>query len=167
MTEKKKSVFGPIISRRLGVSLGVDLLPFKTCSLDCVYCECGATTNLTMERGDFYPVERVLAELDAFFEKNEKIDYVTFSGVGEPTLHTGIGRIIRAVKSKRPEVRIEPILATVSATYSATFLPPKCQGLRRLFRHYIRPDLVPPGGPTVTPLYGKNSLCSKKVLSCI
>ena len=48
MTQKMKSVFGPIISRRLGVSLGVDLLPFKTCSLDCVYCECGATTNLTM-----------------------------------------------------------------------------------------------------------------------
>ena len=106
MTEKKKSVFGPIISRRLGVSLGVDLLPFKTCSLDCVYCECGATTNLTMERGDFYPVERVLEELDAFFAKHEKIDYVTFSGVGEPTLHTGIGQIIRAVKAKRPEVKI-------------------------------------------------------------
>ena len=106
MTEKKKSVFGPIISRRLGVSLGVDLLPFKTCSLDCVYCECGTTTNLTMKRGDFYPVERVLAELDAFFEKHEKIDYVTFSGVGEPTLHTGIGQIIRAVKAKRPEVKI-------------------------------------------------------------
>ena len=106
MTQKKKSVFGPIISRRLGVSLGVDLLPFKTCSLDCVYCECGATTNLTMERGDFYPVERVLEELDAFFAKHEKIDYVTFSGVGEPTLHTGIGRIIRAVKAKRPEVKI-------------------------------------------------------------
>ena len=99
MTQKMKSVFGPIISRRLGVSLGVDLLPFKTCSLDCVYCECGATTNLTMERGDFYPVERTLAELDAFFEKHEKIDYVTFSGVGEPTLHTGIGRIVRAVNS--------------------------------------------------------------------
>ena len=72
MTQKMKSVFGPIISRRLGVSLGVDLLPFKTCSLDCVYCECGATTNLTMERGDFYPVERTLAELDAFWEKAKK-----------------------------------------------------------------------------------------------
>ena len=106
MAQKMKSVFGPIISRRLGVSLGVDLLPFKTCSLDCVYCECGATTNLTVERGDFYPVERVLDELDAFFVKHEKIDYVTFSGVGEPTLHTGIGQIIRAVKAKRPEVKI-------------------------------------------------------------
>ena len=106
MTQKMKSIFGPIISRRLGISLGIDLLPFKTCSLDCVYCECGATTNLTMERGDFYPVERVLEELDAFFAKHEKIDYVTFSGVGEPTLHTGIGRIIRVVKAKRPEVKI-------------------------------------------------------------
>ena len=106
MAQKMKSVFGPIISRRLGVSLGVDLLPFKTCSLDCVYCECGATTNLTMERGDFYPVERVLAELDDFFAKHGKVDYVTFSGVGEPTLHTGIGQIVRALKTKHPEVRI-------------------------------------------------------------
>ena len=84
MTQKMKSVFGPIISRRLGVSLGVDLLPFKTCSLDCVYCECGATTNLTMERGDFYPVERVLAELDADMRRNRE-----FAGA----LRTGDGNL--------------------------------------------------------------------------
>ena len=103
---KTKCVFGPVPSRRLGLSLGIDLLPFKTCSMDCVYCECGATTNLTCDRREYFPTADVIAELDATLERHPKIDYVTFSGVGEPTLHTGIGRIIRAVKAKRPEVRI-------------------------------------------------------------
>jgi len=106
MTQKMKSVFGPLSSRRLGISLGVDLLPFKTCSLNCVYCECGANTNLTTERGDFYPAERVLEELESFFAKHRRIDYVTFSGMGEPTLHTGIGTVIRGVKAKHPDVKI-------------------------------------------------------------
>ena len=106
MTQKMKSVFGPLSSRRLGRSLGVDLLPFKTCSLNCVYCECGATTNLTTERGDFYPASRVLEELEEFFAKHVNIDYVTFSGMGEPTLHTGIGEVIRGVKAKHPDVKI-------------------------------------------------------------
>lgn len=103
---KTKCVFGPVPSRRLGVSLGVDLLPFKTCSLDCVYCECGRTTDLTTRRAEYCPTESVLDELDAFFATGEKIDCMTFSGVGEPTLHNGIGRIIEHVKAKHPEIRI-------------------------------------------------------------
>ena len=59
-------LFGPVFSRRLGRSLGVDLLPYKTCSLDCVYCECGATTDLSSTLAEFVPVEAVLAELDAY-----------------------------------------------------------------------------------------------------
>lgn len=56
---KNKYLFGPVPSRRLGVSLGVDLVPYKTCSLDCVYCECGKTTHLTVNRKEYVPVENV------------------------------------------------------------------------------------------------------------
>lgn len=103
---KTKAVFGPIPSRRLGLSLGIDLLPFKTCPLDCVYCECGATTNLTAVRKEYYPTESVIAEIDAKLAEHPKIDYLTFSGVGEPTLHAGIGRIIGHVKSNWPGIRV-------------------------------------------------------------
>jgi len=99
-------LFGPVFSRRLGRSLGVDLLPYKTCSLDCVYCECGATTELTTQRAEFVPVDKVIAELDAYLGKNPELDYITFSGSGEPTLHAGIGRIISHLKSKHPRYRV-------------------------------------------------------------
>ena len=103
---KTKCVFGPVPSRRLGLSLGIDLLPFKTCSMDCVYCECGATTNLTCERKEYFPTDDVITEIDSVLSKNPKIDCVTFSGVGEPTLHSGIGRIIRHIHSHYPDLRI-------------------------------------------------------------
>lgn len=103
---KKKCVFGPVQSRRLGVSLGIDLLPFKTCSMDCVYCECGATTNLTLKRAEYVPTEQVLAELDEKIASGVKPDYITFSGAGEPTLHTGIGRIISHIKAKHAPCKV-------------------------------------------------------------
>ena len=103
---KTKCVFGPIPSRRLGRSLGIDLLPYKTCSMDCVYCECGATTVLTSERKEYFPTSAVLAELDAVLAKDHEIDFVTFSGVGEPTLHSGIGEIIRHIRLHYPELKI-------------------------------------------------------------
>ena len=96
-------VFGPIASRRLGISLGVDLVPSKTCPLDCVYCEAGKTTNLTAERREYVPVDKVLEELDAVLAKHPKLDYVTFSGSGEPTLNSRIGDVVKFVKSKYPE----------------------------------------------------------------
>ena len=99
-------LFGPVFSRRLGRSLGVDLLPYKTCSLNCVYCECGATTELTTQRAEFVPVDQIIAELDAYLRKNRDLDYITFSGSGEPTLHAGIGRIISHLKSKHPRYRV-------------------------------------------------------------
>lgn len=103
---KTKSVFGPIRSRRLGQSLGIDLLPFKTCPLDCVYCECGATTDLTLERREYCSTQTVLDEIDSVLMQHPKLDYLTFSGVGEPTLHSGIGRIIEHVKSHWQNVKI-------------------------------------------------------------
>lgn len=104
--EKTRSVFGPIPSRRLGLSLGIDLLLFKTCPLDCVYCECGATTDHTCERKAYFPTASVIAEIDAALAAHPKIDYLTFSGVGEPTLHSGIGEIIWHVKTNWPSVRV-------------------------------------------------------------
>ena len=99
-------VFGPIASRRLGISLGVDLVPSKTCPLDCVYCEAGKTTDLTMERREYVPVDKVLEELDAVLSKHPKLDYVTFSGSGEPTLNSRIGDVVKFVKKNYPEYPI-------------------------------------------------------------
>lgn len=99
-------VFGPVASRRLGVSLGVDLVRPKTCPLDCVYCEAGATTRLTMERREYVPVDEVVRELDAVLSQHPKLDYVTFSGSGEPTLNSRIGDVVRFVKTRYPEYRL-------------------------------------------------------------
>ena len=70
-----KHLFGPVPSRRLGMSLGIDLIPHKICSLNCVYCECGATTRLTHERKEYVPVEEIYRELKDFFKKNPPIDF--------------------------------------------------------------------------------------------
>lgn len=89
-------VFGPVASRRLGRSLGVDLVPYKTCPYDCVYCQLGCTTEKTVERGDWTPIDTVLGELAA--KLSLKPDYITLGGSGEPTLNLGIGRLIREIK---------------------------------------------------------------------
>jgi wyosine [tRNA(Phe)-imidazoG37] synthetase (radical SAM superfamily) len=101
-----KYLFGPVPSRRLGISLGVDLVTHKICSLDCVYCECGSTTNLTCERKEYVPLKDVLKELDHYFENNQNPDYITFSGSGEPTLNTTIGKVIEFIKKRRKEVSV-------------------------------------------------------------
>lgn len=89
-------VFGPVLSRRLGLSLGVDLLPLKTCSMDCSYCEIGSTTCLTTRRDRFVPEMRVLREIRSVCDQD--FDFLTFAGSGEPTLHSGLGDIIRAAR---------------------------------------------------------------------
>jgi wyosine [tRNA(Phe)-imidazoG37] synthetase (radical SAM superfamily) len=101
-----KHLFGPVPSRRLGMSLGIDLIPHKICSLNCVYCECGATTRLTNERLEYVPVEEVCSELHDFFKNNPDPDYLTFSGAGEPTLHRHIGDVIDFLKELRPTVPV-------------------------------------------------------------
>ncbi len=98
MSREYKYIFGPVMSRRLGRSLGVDLTPFKTCSLNCIYCECGPTTNLTLERQEFYPVQEIIDELKDFLSSKPELDIITFSGSGEPTLHSGIGEVINWIK---------------------------------------------------------------------
>jgi wyosine [tRNA(Phe)-imidazoG37] synthetase (radical SAM superfamily) len=99
-------IFGPVPSRRLGISLGVDLVTHKICSLDCVYCECGKTTNLTRQRRAYVSFEAVKAELDHYWEHNEDPDYITFSGSGEPTLNRELGRVIAYIKDQKPGVKV-------------------------------------------------------------
>jgi wyosine [tRNA(Phe)-imidazoG37] synthetase (radical SAM superfamily) len=101
-----KHLFGPVPSRRLGMSLGVDLVPHKVCSLNCIYCECGPTTKLTLDRKEYVKYDKVVQELDHFFSDNPDPDYITFSGAGEPTLNTRVGEVIRYIKGIRPEVSL-------------------------------------------------------------
>lgn len=98
--ESSGVVFGPVPSRRLGMSLGIDVIPMKICSYDCIYCEVGKTTHRTMERKEYVSEETVVRALkDYLGEAHEnRPEYVTFSGSGEPTLNSGIGRMIRAGK---------------------------------------------------------------------
>ena len=84
------------------MSLGVDLVPYKTCTMDCVYCESGKTTDLTVDRSEFFPTEDIIQELDSYMSTAPDVDFITFSGAGEPTLHSGIGRIIEFLKTKYP-----------------------------------------------------------------
>jgi wyosine [tRNA(Phe)-imidazoG37] synthetase (radical SAM superfamily) len=125
-------LFGPVPSRRLGISLGIDLVPHKTCLFNCVYCECGRTTNLTCERREYVPTNEVIAELDEFLATAPDLDYVTFAGSGEPTLHSGIGEIISFIKDRYPCYRVAVL------TNSALFTDP---GVRAAL---MRADLVVP-----------------------
>lgn len=93
-----KYVFGPVPSRRLGISLGIDIIPFKTCSFDCIYCECGRTTRLLAERHSFMPSDRVVVEVRENLDRLKYVDYLTFSGSGEPTLNRDIGHLISRIK---------------------------------------------------------------------
>lgn len=100
-------LFGPVPSRRLGMSLGVDLVPKKVCSLDCVYCEVGKTTELTTSRKEYVPFAELVAELDRYFAENSQDpDHITFSGYGEPTLNSRIGDIIAHIKQIKPHIPI-------------------------------------------------------------
>ena len=101
-----KYLFGPVPSRRLGMSLGIDLVPQKVCSLNCVYCECSYTTQLTIDRKEYVPYDIVTQELVHYFQNNTAPDYITFSGSGEPTLNSRIGDIIQFIKHNIPSIPI-------------------------------------------------------------
>ena len=92
-----KHVFGPVPSRRLGISLGVDLVVSKSCNLNCIFCECGATKKIQLERQRFKDMNEILNEIQSVLE-DIKPDYVTFSGSGEPTLSLDLGNISKAIK---------------------------------------------------------------------
>ncbi len=91
--------FGPVPSRRLGLSLGIDILPLKTCNLNCIYCELGPTHEYTCERGGYSDPDDIGRELAQFLDENQPaLDVVTITASGEPTLHTRLGGIIQAVR---------------------------------------------------------------------
>ncbi len=92
-------LFGPVPSRRLGLSLGINIIPHKTCNYNCIYCEVGKTTFLTNIRQSFYNIEDIKKDFLEHVDKVGKFDFITFSGSGEPTLNKDIGELIRFVKS--------------------------------------------------------------------
>ena len=144
-----KYVFGPVPSRRLGKSLGIDTIPLKTCNWNCVYCQLGRTKPVVNERKDYYPPEEILDEVHQALETHKpgEIDWVTFVGSGEPTLHAGIGWLIRQVKGMTdlpvavitngallylPEVRQDLLPADA-------VLPSLDAGTAKLYRQINRP----------------------------
>jgi wyosine [tRNA(Phe)-imidazoG37] synthetase (radical SAM superfamily) len=93
-------VFGPVPSRRLGFSLGVDILPRKWCTFDCIYCQIGKTTNKEVERKGFFDPQEIVKEVLEGVGTSEQSDFITFSGSGEPTLNLDLGWIIKEIKRK-------------------------------------------------------------------
>lgn len=144
-----KYVFGPVPSRRLGQSLGIDTIPLKTCNWNCVYCQLGRSVPLTNERQEYFPREEILSEVEGALAAHRpgEIDWVTFVGSGEPTLYLGIGWLIQEVKKLTelpiavitngalfylPEIRQELVLAEA-------ILPTLDAGNARLYRRINRP----------------------------
>ncbi|MBW1759301.1 MAG: radical SAM protein [Deltaproteobacteria bacterium] len=99
MKKKYRYLFGPVPSRRFGRSLGVDLTPFKTCTLDCVFCQLGRTLKKTITRKEYVPTEAVLAELEDWMKTDGEADFITLSGSGEPTLHSRFGEVLEFIRA--------------------------------------------------------------------
>ena len=142
-------LFGPVPSRRLGISLGLDLVPMKTCTLNCIYCECGRTTHLTLNRREYVPFEEVKKELSHFLSHNPMPDYITFSGSGEPTLNSTIGDVIHFIKTQTFNI---PVAVLTNGTLlfqrkvrddikDATVVIPSLDAVtKKTFAKIVRPD---------------------------
>ena len=145
-----KYLFGPVPSRRLGMSLGVDLVPKKVCSLDCVYCEVGKTTKLTIDRKEYIKFNRIKEELIHYFNNNIDPDYITFSGSGEPTLNVRIGEILQFIKQNKPDI---PVAVLTNGTmffdknvrnaikYANVVLPSLDAATESVFKRINRPPI--------------------------
>ena len=142
---KREYVFGPVPSRRLGRSLGVDLVPFKTCTYDCIYCQLGRTTKKTLQRKEWIPIDVVIDQLRA--KLSSKPDYITLSGSGEPTLYSRLEELISRIKDTTdipvavltngsllwvPEIRSSLRLADL-------VIPSLDAGCSRVFQYVNRP----------------------------
>ncbi len=142
-------IYGPIPSRRLGRSLGVDPIPLKTCNWNCIYCQLGRSTPLTNERREYAPRGEILAELETVLSHHvpSEIDFISFVGSGEPTLHSGLGWLVHQVKARTaipvavitngsllylPEVRTALLPADV-------VMPTLSAGTAAVYRHIHRP----------------------------
>jgi wyosine [tRNA(Phe)-imidazoG37] synthetase (radical SAM superfamily) len=135
MSNAYQYLFGPVPSRRLGRSLGVDLIPFKTCTMNCRFCQLGDSECARSERREYVPTQDVLAELEQWKKSGGQADHITLAGSGEPTLHTGFGEVLHWTKENSdcpsvllsngsllylPEVRVAAAIADkVKVTLSA------------------------------------------------
>jgi wyosine [tRNA(Phe)-imidazoG37] synthetase (radical SAM superfamily) len=93
-------LYGPVPSRRLGISLGISPIPKKTCNYSCIYCQLGRTDHMTNQRQMFFPVEKILGEFDEINQRHLSYDVITIVGEGEPTLYSGLGQLILALQQK-------------------------------------------------------------------
>ena len=144
---KTKYTYGPVPSRRLGRSLGVDLIPFKICSYDCIYCQLGRTTNKTIELKEYFPIDEILRDVKQRLTEISRPDYITLAGSGEPTLHSGIDEIIRRIK----EITDIPVAVLTNGSLfwmdkvresvlgADLIIPSLDAGDEKTFRHVNRP----------------------------
>jgi wyosine [tRNA(Phe)-imidazoG37] synthetase (radical SAM superfamily) len=147
MAESQKHLYGPVASRRLGLSLGVDIVPLKVCPLDCVYCQLGKTSDKSMERRQYVSADQILTELSSTLGRGLEADFITIGGSGEPTLNSNLGRIVEGIKDMTdipvavltngvlfcsPDVRADCIKADV-------VLPSLDAGDEQTFRKINRP----------------------------
>jgi len=136
---EQKYIFGPVPSRRLGRSLGVDLVPYKTCTFDCIYCDLGRTTHKTVSRQSYVPPEEIQGELELYLSVlDKKPDYITLSGSGEPTLNNNIGQIIRGAK----EITSIPVAVLTNSSLLS---------LEEVRNDLSEADLVVPSLDAITP----------------
>ena len=98
--KKYKYLFGPLMSRRFGRSLGIDLCPMKTCSYDCIFCQLGKTPQKSIKRKEFFPLDQICDEISHFLETDGNAEYITLAGSGEPTLYSRFGELIDFIHSK-------------------------------------------------------------------
>ncbi|MCK4825117.1 radical SAM protein, partial [bacterium] len=144
-----KYVFGPVPSRRLGQSLGIDTIPLKTCNWNCIYCQLGRSKPLRNERLDYIPLSEIMSQFKIALgsHKPEEIDWITFVGSGEPTLHAGIGWLINEVK-KLTDIPVAVItngsllfLQSVRKALKAAdaVLPSLDAGTQKLYKKINRP----------------------------
>ena len=138
-TRKPKYIFGPVPSRRLGRSLGVDLVPYKTCTFDCIYCDLGRTTHKTTSRQSYITSGEIKKELELTLPiLDKKPDFITLSGSGEPTLNNNIGDLVRGVK----EITSIP----VAVLTNSSLLSPE-----EVREDLLMADLVLPSLDAITP----------------
>jgi wyosine [tRNA(Phe)-imidazoG37] synthetase (radical SAM superfamily) len=148
-TAGSRHVYGPVPSRRLGRSLGIDPVPYKTCTYDCIYCQLGSTTNKTVDRKEYVAVDDILLELQGILAGDPAPDYITIAGSGEPTLNLRIGDLIAGIK------RLTRIPIAVLTNGSLLWMPEVREALMRadlvipsldagdsaLFQHVNRPHV--------------------------
>ena len=138
-TKQYRHLYGPVPSRRLGRSLGIDLVPHKICTYDCIYCQIGKTTEKTLQRKEYVPVQEILEEVEAFLkEEHAPIDYLSLGGSGEPTLHSKIRSIIEGIQT----ITVLPVAVI---TNGSLFYE------RELREDLLRADVVLPSLDAVSP----------------